>query len=59
MFSSFLFLTEAQFIYNMILVLGVQHRDSEFLDYTPFKVIIKYWLYSLCCTIYLRSLFST
>ena len=26
-------------------------------DYTPFKVIIKYWIYSLCRTIYLCSLF--
>ena len=25
--------------------------------YTPFIVIIKYWLYSLCCTIYPCSLF--
>ena len=25
--------------------------------YTPFIVIIKYWLYSLCCIIYLYSLF--
>ena len=24
-----------------------------FIDYTSFKVIVKYWLYSLCCTIYL------
>ena len=25
--------------------------------YSPFIVIIKYWLYSLCCTIYPCSLF--
>ena len=29
-------------IYNIILVSGVQHSDSIFfIDYTPFKVIIK------------------
>ena len=28
-----------------------------FIDYAPFIVIIKYWLYSLCCTIYPYSLF--
>lgn len=27
-----------------------------FRDYTPFKVIINYWLYSLCRTMYLCSL---
>ena len=28
-----------------------------FAYYIPFKVILKYWLYSLCCTIYPHSLF--
>ena len=28
-----------------------------FTDYTPFKVIIKYWLYFLCCAIYPCSLY--
>ena len=28
-----------------------------FIDYAPLTVIIKYWLYSLCCTIYPYSLF--
>ena len=28
-----------------------------FKGYTPFMVIIKYWLYFLCCTIYPCSLF--
>ena len=28
-----------------------------FKDYTPFIVIIKYWLYSLCCRVYPYSLF--
>ena len=31
---------------------------SIFVDYTPFKVVIKYWLYSLCCTIYFCILFN-
>ena len=26
-------------------------------DYTPFTVVIKYWLYSLCCIIYPCTLF--
>ena len=37
---------EVWLIYNIILVSGVQHNDSIFLiDYTPFKAIIKQWLY--------------
>ena len=28
-----------------------------FKDYTPFIVIIKYWLYFLCCTLYPQSFF--
>ena len=32
-----------------LLVSGVQHSDSKFLCYTPFKVIIKHWLYFLSC----------
>ena len=27
-----------------------------FTDYTPFKVIMKHWLYSLCCTVFSYSL---
>ena len=34
-------------------------RFTIFKGYTPFIVIIKYWLYSLCCTIYPCSLFYT
>ena len=31
--------------------------DSQFFKvFTPFTIIIKYWIYSLCCTIYLHSL---
>ena len=31
----------------------VYNSDSQFfIDYTPFKVVIKCWLYCLCCTIY-------
>ena len=30
--------------------------DSTFKGYIPFIVIIKYWLYLLCCTIHPRSL---
>ena len=37
---------EVWLIYNIILVSGVQHNDSIFLiDYTPFKAIVKQWLY--------------
>ena len=32
-------------------VAGEQHINSQFKDYTPFVVIIKYWLYSICCRI--------
>ena len=27
-----------------------------FIDYTSFKVSIKYWLYSLCCTMKLKTI---
>ena len=32
-----------------MLVLGVQHMSVFFLDYTQFKVVIKYWL--IPCTV--------
>ena len=42
---------------NMVFVSGIYHSDSIFL-YIIFQVIINYWLYSLCCTIYPFSLFN-
>ena len=38
----------------------LRHQGSPtiFKGYTPFIVIIKYWLHSLCCTIYPCSLFD-
>ena len=46
-------------IYNIILVSGIQCSDSVFfIDYAPFKVIIKYWPYSLYCMMYPCSLFT-
>ena len=38
-------------VYNIVV--------HNFKDYSPFIVIIKYWLYSQCCTIYPYSLFFT
>ena len=29
----------------------MQYSDSPFLKFIPFIIIMKYWLYSLCCTI--------
>ena len=42
---------------NIMLVSDVQHNDSQFekIIYS-FIVITKYWLYSLCCTIYVWML---
>ena len=37
-------------VYNTVI-------HNIFDDYSPFIVIIEYWLYSLCCTIYLFCLF--
>ena len=46
-------------MYNIIFVSDIQHSDTVFfIDYTPLKVIIKYNLDSLCCTIYPCSLFT-
>ena len=56
LFYNFRFLKLNYIIYNAVLVSDVKHGDSIFVDYTLFKVIIKYWLYSLCCisfTLYL------
>lgn len=56
----FIFLSlsfKLQLIYSSMLVSGVQQRFSVVKDYTSFTLIIKYGLYSLCCTIYLCSLF--
>ena len=33
----------------------MQYSDSPFLKFIPFMIIVKYWLYSLCCTAYPRS----
>ena len=46
------------YIWFTIIVSSIQHSYSIFfIDYTPFKVIIKYWLPSLCYTIYPYILF--
>ena len=38
-------------MYDIIFGTGVQHNNSQFFkDYTPFMVM-KYWIWSLCCTI--------
>ena len=37
---------------------GYNIAIHSFKGYTPFIVIIKYWLYSLCCTIYPCRLFT-
>ena len=42
MYSLFTFI-DAQLIYNIRLVSGIQHSDSNFYRFTPFKVIIKYF----------------
>ena len=39
--------------------ISIQYSDSQFKDYTPFIHTIKYWLYSLCCTVCLCGLFYT
>ena len=49
-FSNFL-KTEAQLIYNIILVPGVQHSDSEFLWIIPFKVTIIAIIPIIPCTV--------
>ena len=41
------------------LAYSVQYNDSWFLKVTPFTATIKYWLYSLWCTVYSCSLFYT
>ena len=44
--------------YNVTKVIDVQYSEfTIFKGYTPFIVIIKYWLYSTCCTIHPCSLF--
>ena len=42
---------KVQLTYNIILVSGVQQWFAILIDFTPYKVIIKYWLYSLFCTV--------
>ena len=42
--------------YNVVLYSSIQHSDLLFIDYTPVKVIIKCWLYSLHCALYLLLL---
>ena len=48
---------EVQLIYNIVLVSGVQQRFTCFTDYTAPTVIVKCYLFSLCCAIYPCSLF--
>ena len=52
--QAFYFLIEVQSTYNIILVSDIQHSDTfdTFMDYTPYKVIIKYELYSPGCILY-------
>ena len=40
-------------MYNITFVRSITSGFKIFMDYTPFKVIIQYWLHLLCCTIYL------
>ena len=45
------------YFYRRMLIYSISFRGTVhwfiiFIDYTPFKVIIKYWLHSLCCTMY-------
>ena len=55
-----LFKIEIQLIYNIILVLGVQHSDSVFLEIIlHLKLSQSNGSISLCCTIYDCSLFYT
>ena len=51
------FFIEMYLIYKIIFILDVWHDDSIIIDYTPYKVFIKCWLYSLCCTKYPCNLF--
>ena len=45
---------------SIIFVFGVQHSDLIFLQIKiHFKLVEKYWLYSLCSTMYPYSLFYT
>ena len=37
-------------VYCIVLVPGVQQLFKIFIDYIPFIVTIKYWLFSLCYT---------
>ena len=38
---------------NIIFVSDIQLSDTVFfIDYTPLEIIIKYCVYSLCCTLY-------
>ena len=47
-------------MYNIISATGIQFSDAQFFKaHTPFKVIIKYWLHPLFCSIYPCSLFYT
>ena len=43
---------------NIIFVSDIQLSDTVFfIHYTPLEMIIKYCVYSLCCTIYPCSVF--
>ena len=46
------FLKNLKCSWYSIEVASVRHTNSQFLSYTPFIVILKYWVYSLYCAIY-------
>ena len=60
-FIDFFFLVEVLLIYRMILLSGAAFSTSIFLmDHTPYKIIIKYWPYSLgLCIISLLVIYFT
>ena len=48
---------DIQLMNNIIYVKCTQYSYSEFKGLTPVLVIIKHWLYSLCCRVYPCSIF--
>ena len=46
---------EVQLIYNIVLVSGVQQSFTWLTDYTVLTVIVKCYLFSLCCAYILAA----
>ena len=46
---------EVQLIYNIVLVSGVQQSFTWLTDYTVLMVIVKCYLFSLCCAYILAA----